>query len=237
MGGDSADKCRLLTKLLNDRDAKVEKRDLEQFGNNFKTLSAKDLAARFEQAETGKGSRVYVFDVREKKAFELSHIPSAISIPPEDINLMPIMQPFSRRLAVFECITDPEALKVICDHGKEESTESATKAARQIRRFGHMHSREILLLEGGLNAWKKSVCSCNGSQWEVVGGEDQGGILVRIGQALSSAKAMSRLATGSRVREVVLIGERLLYELISGEGPDSGWVSTRLNHKELLIPI
>mmetsp|Transcript_43641 Transcript_43641/g.125984 ORF Transcript_43641/g.125984 Transcript_43641/m.125984 type:complete len:1289 (+) Transcript_43641:228-4094(+) len=74
-----------------------------------------------------------------------------------------------------------------------------------------------------------------GTLWEVVGGADRGGILVREGLELSSEKEDERLATGSFVWELELLDERLHYQLIVGEGPSSGWVSTRLYHKELLV--
>jgi len=73
--------------------------------------------------------------------------------------------------------------------------------------------------------------------WKVVGGEDTGGILVRLGRELSSALAKSRLSTGSIVREVALIDGRLQYTLISGSGPTTGWVSLKLKFKELLVQV
>jgi len=71
--------------------------------------------------------------------------------------------------------------------------------------------------------------------WIVVGGASNGGILVRAGQDLASAQKSDRLGTGSRVRQQALIGERLHYELLQGTGPSSGWVSTKLKDKDLLI--
>lgn len=73
-------------------------------------------------------------------------------------------------------------------------------------------------------------------RWEVVGGADRGGIVVREGQDLASAQ-LSRLATGALVEELQLVGERLQYSKVSGEGPDSGWVSTFLKGKQLLVPV
>lgn len=72
--------------------------------------------------------------------------------------------------------------------------------------------------------------------WEVIGGADKGGIIVRLGQDLASQQASARLATGALVREVQLVGERLQFQLVNGSGPDSGWVSLRLKDKELLVP-
>jgi len=61
--------------------------------------------------------------------------------------------------------------------------------------------------------------------WEVVGGADKGGILLREGEGTSSAKVEERLATGSIVEEVKLAGERLNYKIKTGSGPQTGWVS------------
>jgi len=71
--------------------------------------------------------------------------------------------------------------------------------------------------------------------WTVVGGGDKGGILVRAGKELDSAKEQARLATGSVVREVELAGERLHYALEDGSGPPSGWVSLSISGRELLV--
>lgn len=70
--------------------------------------------------------------------------------------------------------------------------------------------------------------------WEVVGGSDKGGILVRTGRETTSPEASQRLATGALVQEEELVGDRLRYRLVKGEGPDSGWVSTKLKDKALL---
>ncbi|CAJ1402458.1 unnamed protein product [Effrenium voratum] len=70
--------------------------------------------------------------------------------------------------------------------------------------------------------------------WEVTGGSDKGGILVREGQALSSKACDDRLSTGAKVKELQLASDRLRYELVSGTGPKTGWVSTKISGKELL---
>lgn len=76
-----------------------------------------------------------------------------------------------------------------------------------------------------------------GVTWEVVGGADRGGILVRAGQDLASAKLPERLSTGARIRQVALEGERLRYERLEGSGPREGWVSVRISDKELLVRV
>lgn len=74
------------------------------------------------------------------------------------------------------------------------------------------------------------------SKWEVVGGGDKGGILVREGQDLKSAACDSRLSTGAVVEQLSLAGERLNYKLLTGTGPAEGWVSIKLSGKDLLVP-
>lgn len=71
-------------------------------------------------------------------------------------------------------------------------------------------------------------------RWEVVGGSDKGGVLVRDGQSTSSTQLEDRLATGSIIDELEKIGERVRYQLITGQGPPTGWVSISLKGKELL---
>lgn len=71
--------------------------------------------------------------------------------------------------------------------------------------------------------------------WKVVGGADKGGILVRTGQDLKSPEAFERLSTGAVVREEELVAERLHYVLVSGAGPSSGWVSTKVTGKDLVV--
>ncbi|CAE7333337.1 ndor1 [Symbiodinium sp. CCMP2456] len=73
--------------------------------------------------------------------------------------------------------------------------------------------------------------------WEVVGGADKGGILVRESSDLSSAILDSRLATGAKVKEVQWQDGRLGYELVSGTGPAKGWVTVNLKGKDLLVQL
>mmetsp|Transcript_47712 Transcript_47712/g.102216 ORF Transcript_47712/g.102216 Transcript_47712/m.102216 type:complete len:393 (+) Transcript_47712:86-1264(+) len=73
--------------------------------------------------------------------------------------------------------------------------------------------------------------------WEVVGGADKGGILVRAGAATTSEQLPDRLSTGAIVEELELAGERLHYSRVSGTGPSTGWVSIKLKEKALLQPV
>jgi len=72
-------------------------------------------------------------------------------------------------------------------------------------------------------------------RWEVVGGADKGGILVREGQDTKSPQVPDRLATGAFVNELRLEGERLQFQKVWGDGPDTGWVSVSLSGRDLLV--
>mmetsp|Transcript_54766 Transcript_54766/g.154154 ORF Transcript_54766/g.154154 Transcript_54766/m.154154 type:complete len:1237 (-) Transcript_54766:65-3775(-) len=74
-----------------------------------------------------------------------------------------------------------------------------------------------------------------GRLWEVVGGADKGGILVRSGPDPSAPKENDRLSTGAMVKALQIDGDRLNYERVSGTGPSVGWVATRLPGKDLVV--
>lgn len=114
-------------------------------------------------------------------------------------------------------------------------------------------------LKGGLKAWasqKYPLClpdsetwhqavarrsSTGGStasqarpdMWEIVGGAEKGGIIVRVGAETSTAQESQRLSTGAKVEQLELRGERLNYRLVCGSGPCTGWVSISLKGKNL----
>ncbi|CAJ1395203.1 unnamed protein product [Effrenium voratum] len=71
--------------------------------------------------------------------------------------------------------------------------------------------------------------------WEVVGGADRGGIIVRKNLDLASPMEETRLSTGAKVKEVDFQDGRLCYELVTGSGPAIGWVTVSLKGKELLV--
>lgn len=77
--------------------------------------------------------------------------------------------------------------------------------------------------------------SGKGELWEVVGGSKTGGVLVRFGVDKDSPAHKERIATGAVVRQLKLSGERLQFEKVSGEGPESGWVSIKLKDADLLV--
>merc|ERR1711865_753119 len=70
-------------------------------------------------------------------------------------------------------------------------------------------------------------------QWIVVGGVDKGGILVRRHKAKNSPE-LGRLSHGALVFQIDVVGDRLHYEMIEGEGPDFGWVSTNVQGTDLV---
>mmetsp|Transcript_93623 Transcript_93623/g.166587 ORF Transcript_93623/g.166587 Transcript_93623/m.166587 type:complete len:609 (-) Transcript_93623:145-1971(-) len=74
------------------------------------------------------------------------------------------------------------------------------------------------------------------SHWEVVGGSDKGGILVREGSSLKSAECSTRLSTGAIVLELERAGDRLHYLLVKGTGPREGWISLKVAGKDLIQP-
>ena len=64
-----------------------------------------------------------------------------------------------------------------------------------------------------------------------MGGQTDG-LLVRTEESLSSA-VLGRLTTGSLVEELQRCGHRLHFKLLSGLGPQEGWISLQLQGKAL----
>lgn len=71
--------------------------------------------------------------------------------------------------------------------------------------------------------------------WEIVGGADKGGIIVRDGENTKSTQLDDRLSTGALVEEIELKGDRLNYRLAVGTGPTTGWVRIKLKDKDLAL--
>jgi pimeloyl-ACP methyl ester carboxylesterase len=61
--------------------------------------------------------------------------------------------------------------------------------------------------------------------WKIVGGTTTDGIIVRAGREMQTKPAERRLKTGSIVLEKELVDHRLSYKLVSGEGPEQGWIT------------
>mmetsp|Transcript_1830 Transcript_1830/g.5770 ORF Transcript_1830/g.5770 Transcript_1830/m.5770 type:complete len:258 (+) Transcript_1830:142-915(+) len=74
-------------------------------------------------------------------------------------------------------------------------------------------------------------------QWEVVGGAEKGGVLVKEGKDASSKQLPQRLTTGSVIEELDLVGERLHFRLLTGNGPPEGWISTVISKKVMARPV
>lgn len=70
--------------------------------------------------------------------------------------------------------------------------------------------------------------------WEVVGGVDKGGVLVRDGKDLSSLQLQTRLSTGATVEEIDLVEGRLHFRRVAGSGPTEGWISVSVSGKPLV---
>lgn len=87
--------------------------------------------------------------------------------------------------------------------------------------------------------FKSTDLLVRGPFWEVVGGADKGGVLVRQGEDTNSPQAAERLSTGAIVKQVDFIEEstRLQYEILTGSGPPTGWVSTKLKSANLLVRV
>jgi len=71
--------------------------------------------------------------------------------------------------------------------------------------------------------------------WEIVGGADKGGVLVREGESVGSPQTAERLSTGALVEELELKGERLHFKRVTGTGPEEGWISIKLPGKDLAV--
>eukprot|EP00404_Azadinium_spinosum_P013796 CAMPEP_0180520102 /NCGR_PEP_ID=MMETSP1036_2-20121128/56073_1 /TAXON_ID=632150 /ORGANISM="Azadinium spinosum, Strain 3D9" /LENGTH=217 /DNA_ID=CAMNT_0022532547 /DNA_START=82 /DNA_END=733 /DNA_ORIENTATION=- len=69
--------------------------------------------------------------------------------------------------------------------------------------------------------------------WEVIGGGDKRGIVVREGPQIASAQEKALLSTGALVRELALVGVSPVSNT-SGDGPTGGWVSVKTKNAFLL---
>lgn len=59
------------------------------------------------------------------------------------------------------------------------------------------------------------------------------GIIGPEGVKTSTPECEKRLATGATVEQIALEGDRLNYKRLTGDGPDEGWISTKLKGKDL----
>jgi len=77
----------------------------------------------------------------------------------------------------------------------------------------------------------------SGRVWLVVGGASSGGIHVRMGESMNSARHTTRLRTNSLIEQVEGRGNRLQYELMDGEGPETGWVCLAEEGMPRVVPL
>ncbi|CAK0830381.1 unnamed protein product [Prorocentrum cordatum] len=77
--------------------------------------------------------------------------------------------------------------------------------------------------------------AASGELWTVVGGGAKGGLAVRGGSDLSAPELGELLATGAVVKALEREDGRLRFELVEGEGPATGWVSTSFKGKERFV--
>mmetsp|Transcript_61389 Transcript_61389/g.173138 ORF Transcript_61389/g.173138 Transcript_61389/m.173138 type:complete len:262 (-) Transcript_61389:74-859(-) len=110
------------------------------------------------------------------------------------------------------------------------------RAELAAKREAEETARKKALAEQRLQGEKVPMKEQVGRRWRVVGGKNTNGILARRGEDLHSNDLAARLATDAEVEELELIGERLHYRKISGEGPDFGWVSISVKGVMLLEP-
>jgi hypothetical protein len=119
----------------------------------------------------------------------------------------------------------------------DESSEFKTpeKASSRIARYTSLEPSEQCIEDIAKDMVSQLAPGgiASGQTWTVLGGSETGGILVRDGASLDAPKS-GRLATGSTVREIEMFGDRLNYALLSGTGPETGWVSIFLRGKPLL---
>jgi len=120
-------------------------------------------------------------------------------------------------------------------HLRLETTE-ADAAAEEDAKATAKHEEEDFPKPQPARRPKASQPAPLAPRWEVVGGADKGGILVREGRPTNSTQLADRLATGALVEQIALDGERLKYRKLKGAGPEVGWVSLSVSGKELLKP-
>ncbi|CAE7945018.1 unnamed protein product [Symbiodinium sp. KB8] len=94
---------------------------------------------------------------------------------------------------------------------------------------------DLLCVAGQAVAWQSKLLAARSDLWEVVGGGEKGGLLVRRGRDLTSDALDERLATGSWVKELEPPKDgRLHFARLTGSGPEEGYVSLQVAGKELL---
>lgn len=130
-----------------------------------------------------------------------------------------------------ETASDPEAERL--------GTGALVKEVEYVSGGSRLHY-ELVSGDGPQSGWvstkiKNNELLVKGSFWKVTGGGKAGGVLVREGKETSSPEAPDRLSTGSLIKEVTLVGERLQYKKLTGSGPATGWISTKFKENQLVV--
>mmetsp|Transcript_53953 Transcript_53953/g.173005 ORF Transcript_53953/g.173005 Transcript_53953/m.173005 type:complete len:616 (-) Transcript_53953:82-1929(-) len=76
-----------------------------------------------------------------------------------------------------------------------------------------------------------------GDVWLAVGPLAEGGVPVRTGRSAASEVLPERLRAGALVRSVERDADCILYELLVGRGPESGWACTRSQGESHLVQV
>ncbi|CAJ1354118.1 unnamed protein product [Effrenium voratum] len=103
------------------------------------------------------------------------------------------------------------------------------------RLIAFLDEGEFLLLASALttNGYPREPARWMALRWRVVGAS---GLLARLGADLGSEPCAERVAYGSLLQELQRQGDRLQFRKLSGDGPETGWVSVRLKGKDLVLP-
>jgi len=212
---------------------------IHQESQDGSDTSSKFAAPRVVAKWLAEGSCCLV-DAREEAERNLGVLPGCICIGISEI----IFQASSLKPKVATLKAANKRIVCYTNHGAEDS--HCIALYQHLMENHHFPKNRLFRLRGGVNAWKTvglEIChegstswctaadSCWRSvsgvrpRWKVVGGADNGGLIVRVGRALGSEPESERLAKDAVVEELKLMGERLKYRRMSGIGPDEGWVT------------
>lgn len=111
--------------------------------------------------------------------------------------------------------------------------------------WGSVSRQDKVAIKQSISPWAKALpqpwyemavrrVRAEDGYWVVTGGKKHGGLLVRLGESTAAKQMPTLLAIGAVVKEVQRCNGRLCYELVSGIGPNYGWVSLELHGTHLL---
>lgn len=127
-----------------------------------------------------------------------------------------------------------------------EGRTASETSLRQVRQKAAQLSQTVADLEEMSNPVRKASFempsaqphkqqSDEARQWVVVGGVNNGGIVVQLGNEAQAEDCDQRLATGATVQELKMEDGKILFKKIAGEGPPCGWASLAQNGEPLLL--